>query len=114
MKWSTLEHGERLVLIGVLAALTGLLTWPVFVQRDAVRQVEFAWEMYAKLAPSQSFTVVTPPSSIRVDLDEVVALGVAEIPYEEVVPDWLCRHYLAAERIVVHFGADVWEHVCDR
>ena len=113
MSRRTLEPRERLVLVGVLTALAGLAIWPAFVQRSAVRQVEFAWEMYAKMAPTQSFTMITSSGATEVALLDVVVAGVAEIPYEQVVPEWLCRRNSQALVIMVHFGGSDWEYVCD-
>lgn len=113
MSRRTLEQRERLVLAGVLAAMAVLAIWPAFVQRNADRQVEFAWEMYAKLAPAHSFTMITSSGATEVALLDVVAEGIAEIPYEELVPEWLCRRNSQALVIMVHFGGSDWEYVCD-
>lgn len=110
--WTSLRLREKVVVVGAMASLVLLVVWPVLIPRSSARQVEFAWELYAKGAPDQRFTVSSPAGSVEYRLADLVEIPVAEVRYEELLPDWLCTRFPEAESVQVVFADRTWLEAC--
>lgn len=99
-----------LVVVGVaFVAVQALL--PAVIERRPDRQVGFAWELYSKGAPPQTFTIRTGERTLDVTPADVLPLYVASVDYAETLPAWLCSRY-DADDIEVTVGSERSTYRC--
>lgn len=110
--WPSMSGRERLVVVVSGLAIASLLLWPIRIERSEVRQVEFAWELYAKGALDQSYVVVIDGVGQEYQLADLLTIPVAEVEYEDLLPPWLCLRFPEADSVDVTFAGESWTVPC--
>lgn len=96
-----LTRAESVVVVVVLALIGLLAIQPALIPRSVDRQAEFAWEVFAKVAPRDEFIIHSGDTRETVAVNDVQRPALANLDYTAHLPAHLCERYPGAERIEV-------------
>lgn len=88
---SAVTRKERMIALFAAAVIGGLMVQPALVQRQADRQVEFAWEMYSKSGPRDEIDLVFDDRVVRTSPAELQKPAPVYVDYLEILPEFLCQ-----------------------